>query len=109
MFFTPSVYLPFSRTGGGGTGATLLFEDHFTALDLATDAHTNGVWMVNDAWQNRDRGYEDFAGKSFNLSPMSATTLNVNPFSVANSILTIQSFRTPANLVAPIRTEMDAQ
>lgn len=95
-------------------GATLLWSDEFDAsLSLSTGgagtpaAHL-GTWMPNAVWQNHDRGYCDFAGTGYNLSPSSPNTLGANPFSVANSILTITSQRIPANLVAPIRAEMDA-
>lgn len=92
------------------SGATLLWSEEFDApLDLATPTHTNGLWRPNDFWQSLSKGYADFAGLGYNLSPSSSVTLNTNPFSVANSVLTIQAFRTPANLVTPIRNEMDSQ
>lgn len=85
----------------------LLWSEEFDTLDLQTAANPNGRWRANDQWQPIDQGYADFGagGGSWNLNP--AQRLGgeqPNPFSVANSVLTIQAIRTPdawkANIAA---------
>lgn len=103
-----------TETGGtpppppGGGGATLLFSDDFNSLDLKTDAHPLGVWMPNDFWQNVDRGYKDFAGTNWNANP-NETAVNLNPFSISSSILTITSALIPSDRNAAIAASMAAQ
>lgn len=95
--------------GGGSTGgATLLFFDDFNTLDLVTPGNPNGVWRPNDFWQNISRGYKDFAGTSWNANPNEAS-VNLNPFSVAGSVLTITAARIPSDRNAAIAASMAAQ
>lgn len=96
-------------TGGGGGPATLIFSDEFTSFDLASNSNPNGAWRPDARWQDINQGYRDFAGTSWNINPNDTTTAAFPAFSVANSVLTIKAFRTPAGAVAPIRTELNNQ
>lgn len=96
------------QTIAGGP-APLFFED-FTALDIWTPGHTNGLWRPNATWQDGTRGYRDFAGVgAYNLAPSSPATapLISSPFTItptgsganganANGVLTITSRRLTA-------------
>lgn len=83
------------------------WSEEFNSLDLTTSSHT-GLWRPNDFWQNINGGYEDFAGTSYNANP-NETSVDINPFSVADSVLTITCIRTPANKVEAIRSSMSSQ
>lgn len=60
---------------------TVLWQDQFTALDLASPAKPHATWRPNDVWQPLDRGYTDFGagGSTYNLNPAAG---HGNPFSV---------------------------
>lgn len=99
----------FNLTANAGSGATLIFSDDFTSLDLASVSNPNGRWRPDAIWQDVSQGYRDFAGTNWNLNPNDANTFNNTPFVISGSVLTIQMFRTPSPLVVPIRNEMVAQ
>lgn len=88
------------------TGAKLLFADEFDTLDMTTASHV-GFWRPNDAWQPLDRGYKDFAGTSWNANP-NDTIIFYNPFSVANSILSIKIVKPTAAQQSVMAAQMAA-
>lgn len=76
----------------------LVWRDEFDApLSLATDNDT-GSWRTRgfDDGGSVTTGYVDYAGSSWNISPIQHPTHS--PFSVANSILTISAIRRPADM-----------
>ena len=89
------------------SGPTPDWGDEFTSLNLTTDTHI-GIWRPNDFWQNINRGYEDFAGTSWNANP-NELSVNINPFSVSDSVLTITCDKTPIEANAAIAASMSAQ
>ena len=77
--------------------SVLLFEDDFlgTSLSYATDIG-GGTWRTRgyEGYQvTVTKGYSDYAGSSWNVSPIEHP--NNSPFSVSNSILTITCRRNP--------------
>lgn len=80
--------------------ATLIWSDEFNgALSLTTDAApTAGTWRTRgyESGGTLATGYVDFAGLSWNTSPVQHPSQN--PFSVAGSVLTIKAQRTPAGV-----------
>lgn len=50
------------------SGTKVIFLENFTELSLSTSTHI-GTWRPNDNWQPIDKGYHDFAGKSYNVNP----------------------------------------
>lgn len=83
------------------------WAEEFDSLDMTTSSHT-GVWRPNDFWQNIDRGYEDFAGTSWNANP-NETAVDIDPFSISSSVLTITCQSTPSESSAAIAASMAAQ
>lgn len=104
-----SSFKTFTLKVNAGFGATLIFSDDFASLNLASVSNPNGTWRPDAIWQDVSQGYRDFAGTSWNLNPNDANTFNQSPYVVAGSVLTQQLFRTPSNLVVPIRNEIVAQ
>lgn len=84
-----------------------LWSDEFTTLDLSTATRV-GTWRPNDFWQNINRGYRDFAGTSWNANP-NETALGINPFTVANGVLTINTRQITATERTAIQASMQAQ
>lgn len=82
------------------------WAEEFDTLDMTTSSHV-GRWRPNDFWQNVNAGYEDFAGTSWNANPNDG--IGINPFSIADSVLTITCQRTPPETVAAIEAEMVSQ
>ncbi|SMF43953.1 Glycosyl hydrolases family 16 [Azospirillum oryzae] len=74
----------------------LLFAEEFdTPLDFTTQRQA-GKWRANDFWQDPLTGYVDFGGSSWNVNPNEHPSYS--PFEVANGVLKISAFRTPADL-----------
>jgi ABC-type transporter MlaC component len=96
---------------GSGSGATLLWSQEFdTPLDLKSSSNPDGVWSPVNFWQSiNSGGYEDYAGQNWNINPNHPAFAPYNPFSIENGYLQIESFRTPAELVAPIQQQMTNQ
>jgi hypothetical protein len=77
----------------------LLWSDEFDSLSLATDAApTSGTWRTRgyESGGTLATGYQDYAGLSWNTSPVQHPAQN--PFSVADSVLTVKAQRTPAGV-----------
>lgn len=76
--------------------ATLVWSDEFTgsSLSLATDAG-GGTWRTKgyEAGGSLSTGYTDFAGSSWNVSPIQHPS--AFPVTVAGSVLTITAKRNP--------------
>lgn len=80
-----------------------VWAEEFDTLDLVTSANTAGRWRPNDVWQNINSGYQDFSGNSWNLNPnQNLAGAPRAAWSIANSILTITSQRTPSAWEADI-------
>lgn len=62
----------------------LIYNDEFTSLDLASPSNPNGAWRPNEDWQNLSKGYKDFAGTNWNISPNDAAPFpSFNPFTIS--------------------------
>lgn len=68
----------------------VLWEENFKSLSLST-AKKIGAWRSVAEWQPLDRGYEDFAGNSWNVNPNEPGAKS--PFSVNDGILSINCVR----------------
>jgi uncharacterized protein YmfQ (DUF2313 family) len=110
-------YAPIVTVTTGGA-ATLIWADEFDSYPSVAVGTTSDPNAVNDTtsnwryvaeWQGANHGYRDFAGTSWNINPNDPNYAGYNPFSVSGSVLTIQVFRTPTALVAPIRADLIAQ
>ncbi len=85
-----------------GEPSRLIWADEFDAgLDLTTNSHV-GAWRANAAWQDATRGYQDFAGASWNVNPNETGFAAFSPFTVASGVLTITARRTPRALTPAI-------
>lgn len=86
-------------TTTGTTGSALVWSDEFDGLSLTTDgAPTAGTWRTRgyESGGTLATGYVDFAGLSWNTSPVQHPSQN--PFSVSASVLTIKAQRTPGGV-----------
>lgn len=73
----------------------IVWRDEFDGPLALSDVTTPRSWRIHgvDDGGSPSRGYIDYAGSSWNVSPIQHP--NNNPFSVANSILTITARRNP--------------